>query len=174
MTKYPDIAGSDEFGVEVLRNMIPDYIYKGSAETRTSTTTFADDSVLVVPVEANTSVHVRFAIFAGAILAEDIKTMWSVPSGTSGVRRVLGPGSAASDGSADDIAMRDGIHQFGTSVTYSGVRNSNTNLFFIEEEAIVVVGSTAGNVGFQWAQATSGTTGTTVGAYSFAWYRRIA
>ena len=154
--------------------MIKNYIFKDSPETRTSTTTVADDADLIVPVEANARTHIKFVLHAAAILAEDFKTAWSAPAGASGNKHVLGPGSTASDGNADNIAVRMGVHGMTTPVTYSGVRNSAVSQFLVIEEAIVVTGATSGNVVLQWAQGTSGGTGAVIAAGSWVEYRRVA
>lgn len=172
MAQYPDIAASEEFVVETLREMIPNYIFKTSATNRFNNT-LSDDPDLVVPVEANAVYHIKFIVNAGAILAADLLTNWSVPAGASGLKRVLGPGSAATDTLADNVAMRCGVHGFTTPMTYSGVRNSNSLQFSIWEESLVTIGGTAGNVAFQWAQANTNATASIVHA-SWAEYRRVA
>ncbi len=83
MSQYPDLSASDDFSVEILRQMIKNYIFKDSPETRASTTTVADDTDLIVPVEANARTHIKFVLHAAAILAEDFKTAWSAPAGAS-------------------------------------------------------------------------------------------
>lgn len=174
MAQYPNINAGDDFTVEMLRSMITNYIFKSTSTTRASTTTLADDPDLLVPVEANAVTWIRFVVRAAAILAEDIKIAWSVPSGATGNRHVIGPGSTATDASADNIAVRLGVHVYSTALTYSGVRNSASNQFVILEEAMITTSSTAGNVALQWAQATSGATGAVVASGSWAEYRRVA
>lgn len=173
MSQYPDIGGADDFVVETLRQMMPSYAFKTSGESRASTTTIADDSDLIVPVEANAIYFIRFTVHAAAVLASDIKTAWSAPSGATGNRSVLGPGSTASDANADNIAIRMGVHGLTTEITYSGVRNSNGAQFLIIETSLITTAGTAGNVAFRWAQATSGATATIVQSGSWAEYRRV-
>lgn len=173
MSQFPDIGASEDFTVEMLRQMIPNYVIKSGSESATSDATINNDSDLILPVEANATYHVKFNVFAAAVTASDIKTAWSVPAGTGGLRKVSGPGSTAAEGSADNISGRYGVHGFTTEITYSGVRNNNTLQFWIMEEALAIVSSTAGNITFQWSQATSGATATIVYA-SWAEYRRIA
>ncbi len=173
MSQYPDIGASEDFTVETLRQMIPNYVIKSNSESRASTTTATDDSDLTFSVEANATYHVKFNVFAAAVTASDIKTSWTVPTGAGGLRKVSGPGSTAADGSADNVAGKFGVHGFTTEITYSGVRNSNTLQFWIYEEALLIVSGTAGNCAIKWAQATSGGTATIVYA-SWVEYRRIA
>lgn len=173
MSQYPDIAASDDLTVEMLRAMIPNFVVKGTSETRASTTTLADDTDLLFPVTAGEQYVIKFHICASAILAADIQTSWNVPAGTSGLKRILGPGSTATDASADNISMRCGVHNPGTAVTYSGVRNSNALAFTVLEEAVLTI-TTTGTVAFRWAQATSNATGSIVFSSSWAEYRRIA
>lgn len=173
MSQFPDLAASDDFTVELLRQMIPNYIIKSGSESATSDATLNDDSDLICPVEANATYHVKFNVFAAATTTADIKTAWSVPSGAGGLRKVSGPGSTAADGSADNVAGKFGVHGFTTEITYSGVRNSNTLQFWILEEALVIVSATAGDVIFRWSQATSNATASIVYA-SWAEFRRVA
>lgn len=151
-----------------IESTISNYAFKASPTTRTSTTTVTDDPDLRMWLEANSRYFVEFFVTAAAVLAEDIKTAWSVPAGTlTTVRRVLGPGSAANQVDADNIALRLATHVYSTTVIYSGVRNSAGLQFQFQEVAVVRTGATAGYCSLQWAQGTSGGTGTVVADDSF-------
>lgn len=174
MALYPTITAGQRITAGLLRSMLEDFIVKPSSTDRASTTSFADDPDLTYAVAANTVWYVRFVLHAAALAAADIKTDWTVPSGVSGNRAVLGPGSTAADSAADNIAMRAGVHGFGTSILYNGVRNSASLHFLIVEEAVVEVGATAGSIAIRWAQGTSDATATQVRAGSFMEVKRLA
>lgn len=174
MTAFVPVAGGDIIYAANINRLAPRVVYKASSTTRASTTVFADDPELIVPVEANATYIIRFFIKAAAIALADIKTSWSVPAGmVSQNKSVIGPGSTAVDSSADNVAMRIGVHNFATSISYNGVRDSAANQFQIVETGLVQVGATAGNVALQWAQVTSNVTGSVVAAGSFAEYTQL-
>jgi hypothetical protein len=155
--------------VSRIESTLSNYARKTTTTTRANTTTVSDDPDLKMWLEANSSYFVEFFVTTGSIAAEDIKTSWSVPSGvTTTNRRVMGPGSNSSDVLADNIAGRYGTHLFATTLVYNGVRNAAGNQYQLQEIAVVTTGATAGYVAFQWAQGTSGATGTVVYAESFA------
>lgn len=152
--------------VSNIESTLSNYAFKTSTTTRVSTTTLADDPDLKLFLQANSTYFVEFFLSVAAVPAEDVKTGWSVPAGVSGTKRVFGPGSAALQTDADNIAVRAGTHQFGTTMIYNGVRSSLGLQFRVDEVAIVKT-TTAGFVAMQWAQGTSGTTGSTVNNDSF-------
>lgn len=172
MALFPDISATDTLSVELLRQMIPNYVIKPSNETRTSTTVVASDLDLVVPLEANAVTYVKFVIRAAAIAAADIKTAWSVPSGATGSKHTIAPSTVAASSNADNITTRLGVYDFTAAVGYNGVRDSNTLAFLIIEEGIVTT-TNAGNCVLQWAQNTSNATATVVTGGSWVEYRRI-
>jgi hypothetical protein len=162
------LYAGQRFTAALAAQMQPDWYVKGTGTTRASTTTFADDPDLIVPVLANKVYLIEFWVKAAALAAADIKTIWNVPAGTTGNRQVVGPGSTAADAGADNITSRWGVHAFATSIAYNGVRDSAANQFWFKEWAIVTVGATAGNIALQWAQVTSNATGSVVAAGSYA------
>lgn len=158
-----------------IESTLSNYVRKTTNTTRASTIVVADDPDLKLWLEANSSYFVEFFITTGSLAAEDLKTAWSVPSGTTTAnRRVFGPGSGALDTGADNVAMRAGTHAFATNVTYNGVRNSVGNQYQVQEIAIVTTGATAGYATFQWSQGTTGATGTVVYAESFGRATKVA
>lgn len=141
---------------------------------RPSTTTLAIDPVLQFEARAGVIYEVRIKLWYGALLAADIKTDWEVPSGAVGNRHVDGPGTTANDGSANNIEMRSGVHNFSTVITYSGVRDSQTNLSRAEETGTVDMRSaSAGTVGLRWAQAASSATAARRGEFSLLEYKIV-
>lgn len=172
MAQYPSIAAGDELTAELLLSMLPRFVVKAANTTRTSTATPADDTELTLPVEANATYFVEFFLYYSAINAEQFRTEWSVPTGTTGNRNVIGAGSTANQSSLDNVSGRFGIHGYATNVIY-GTRNS-TNQCYAVETATVTTGGTSGNVTLQWAQGTSGSTGTVLYAGSMMRVTRLA
>lgn len=154
--------------VSNIESTLSNYAFKVGTTTRANTTTVADDPDLKMFLQPNSTYFVEFFLTVAAIATEDIKTAWSVPAGvTSTTKRVLGPGSAALQTDADNIAVRMATHVYATTVLYNGVRNSLALQFQVQEVGIVRTGATAGYVAIQWAQGTSGATGATVNNDSF-------
>lgn len=157
--RYPDIKAGQEIDADTLLAMIPMIVNKPSATSRTNNT-IADDPDLTVELEANSVYFVEFHIHFAGLSAAGFKTDWTVPSGASGNRCVIGPGSSATDGNADNISMRSGVHNYATDVSY-GTRNHATNQVYALETATVVT-SSAGTLALRWAQTTTNATATTV------------
>jgi hypothetical protein len=151
----------------------PVTMYRTTNLDRASTTTFAADPVLQASLAANAVYLVEVYLNYGALAAADIKTQWTAPAGATGNRAVMGPGSTAANASADNISMRSGVHSFTTSVTYSGVRDSQSNLSIATETSIVTT-TTAGTLSLDWAQVTSNATGSRMGAGSWMRVTRLA
>lgn len=147
-------------------------VYKSSNTDRASTTTLANDPDLTFTLAANAVYTVEFYLhYAGALTPGEIRTAWTVPSGTSGNRGVHGPGSSAT--SDDNISTRSGVHGYATTVEY-GVRSSGaTNQQLAIEESLVTT-SAAGTCAIQWAQALSSATATRMAAGSWARCLRIS
>lgn len=168
MAQYPVITAGTKLTATLLSSMMPNYVVKTAATNRTSTTTFADDPDLVTGTLTASGVyliefHVRFA----GLNAAGFKTNWTVPSGTSGDRETLGPGSAnATESNANTTEMRWAVHGFATNAVYTNPRNSASSTHLIEK-GMVSIGVTAGTVALSWAQNVSNATATTVQANSY-------
>lgn len=145
----------------------------GTDLDRASTTTATADPVLQFEADPDSTYEVEVTAHYGALTAAGFKTSWTVPSGATGLRDVDGPGSAASDATADNIAGRYGCHGFGTTVAYNGVRNSVNAHTRVTETAIVITAGTGGTVSFNWAQVASNATGTRRAMYSRMRYRKL-
>lgn len=177
MSVYPVLSAGQRITAALLTSMLPITVIKPGDTTRTSTTTVADDPDLTLALEANATYLVEFFIIMGAETDEDFKSDWNVTGSTTptGFKGVLGPGSTVADSNADNIAMRAGVHGFGTDITYSGTRSATLNNQFcsVREWGYVITTTTA-NIAYRWAQGTSGTTGTILAAGSTLLARRIA
>lgn len=173
MSQFPVLYAGQRITATLALSMLPLEAYKATSTTRTATTTLADDPDLVIALEANATYFVEFFIKYAAVTAEQVKTAWTVPSGASGGKCRIGVSSAVNDattgGPFGDGAF--GQHAFSTSLTY-GTRNSTANQVAAYESGTLTT-TNAGNVALQWAQNTSGATGTLVAAGSYARAKRI-
>lgn len=173
MAKYPEITAGQKITAELLRSMLPEVIVKPGTTERASTTTLTIDPDLQFEGVAGAQYLIEFNLMPAALANTDFKTEWTVPNDASGLKAVLGPGSSAADGNADNIAMRAGVHQFGTDITYNGVRNNNANAFLVQEFGIVTLVS-GGTIGLNWAQGTSNATPTILYGGSYMRVTRLA
>jgi hypothetical protein len=170
--QFPTIVAGDRMLTSTFTNLEQQFILKGNNTSRTNNT-LADDPDLSFPVVANGIYLVEFGIYYDGLSAANITTRWDTPSGSTGLRGVMGPGSTAVDAGADNISGRFGVHGFGTSVTYSCARNGS-NQQWAWESAVVAVGTTAGAVALIWAQATTNATATVVASNSWGRCARLA
>lgn len=169
---YPQIAAGDDITADLLSKMLPRIIVKPSATSRTSTTTLADDPDLSMALEANATYFVEFFLYYNGDDTGRFKTIWTVPSGSTGNRGVIGEGSTVTTATnADNVLGRFGVHAYGTSVVY-GTRNSANQLQAYESGVIITTSS--GNVTLQWAQNSSSTTATTLNNTSLMRVTRLA
>lgn len=143
--------------------------YKAASTDRLSTTTPTADPDLVVPLLANATYLFTLNAMAGSPAAADFRTAWSIPSGATGLRHALGPGSSAT--ARDNISMRSGAHGFG-NIDY-GCESAGAYIG-IQEYGMVVTSATAGNLSFMWSQVTSTASNTTLSFCSSLEVIRVA
>lgn len=156
MAKYPVITAGQRLNASLLSSMLPEVIVKSSVTSRT-TTSFSDDPELTTTLAGGAVYLVEFRLIAGGGTTGDFQTEWGVPSGASGLKNVLGPGSSSSTSTADNISMRSGTHQFNTDITYGMRTGGNTNGSGIVEWGVVTT-TTAGTCALRWSQAASDAT----------------
>lgn len=174
MPQYPLVGGGSAVDDQFLSDMIDNYVIKPADSTPRVVTTIINDPDLTFPVVANAVYDVLFHVRFGALQTAGIRTAWTVPAGTSGNRVSSGPGSAnAIDANGNITELRWAVNSYAAVVNYTSPRNAVASPVFLEEKAIVAVGSTAGAVTFQWGQTTANATGTVVTATSYVKYRRI-
>jgi hypothetical protein len=173
MSAYPTLYAGQRITSSLLASLQADITWKSSNTDRAATTTFVDDPDLTTTLAANATYHVIFYLHFAALNAARFKTVWTVPSGASGTRSVIGPdqGAVLSITSSGGQG-RYGVHNFTTACTY-GTRDDNTLLCAGIEEAVVTT-SSAGTLAVQWAQATSSASFTRLGAGSSLHVRRLA
>jgi len=145
------------------------YVYKSTDQGYNNDVTLNDDLQLRFTLIANEDYEVAFYVMATG-LGGNIKTAWKVPSGTTGLKQVLGP--AETQNNRDSALMRTGNHGFNTEIKYG---LGSLGLYSgIQERAIVRVGATGGEIVFQHAQATSHADLTTVRTDSYMIVTRIS
>lgn len=142
---------------------VPAYVSKGTAETRSSTTTLSNDTELNFPVVANARYEIELILNPNNS-AGDFKTDWVGPSGTTGSRWCIGPTSnTAQFTSRTDTRARLAQHDIATVVPY--LMDDSATLVW--ERGFIITSSTAGTFYLRWAQNTSSATGTDMGASSY-------
>jgi len=173
MSRYPVLYAGQRLTAPLLSSLLPLEAYKATSTTRSSTTTLTDDPDLVIALEANATYIVEVFIRYGAVTAEQFKTAWTVPSGATGGRSRVGVASTVNDTTTGGPfgSGAFGVHAFVTSLTY-GTRNSTSNQVGATEVGTVTT-TNAGNVALQWAQNTSGATGTVLASGSYMRAKRI-
>jgi hypothetical protein len=148
---------------------VPVLYAKPGNTDRTSTTTLSNDPDLAMNVAANATYCVEFHILYGGVAP--LKTIWSVPSGATGLKGCQGPATSATG--EDTLSMRSGSHNFATSITYGCRSTAPSNLNYAHEIGTVTV-TTAGVIALSWAQNATNTTANRVGAASWMRITRIA
>lgn len=161
--------------LSVIESVTANYALKPSNQTKASLTTPNADADLFLNIEANSKYFMEMFLVVSGISTADFRTAWALPSGASGTRRCMGPGSSIADNStADGIAVRMNVNSVGTFVDYSCTRNAVGAQMHVEEFGTITTGATAGQVTFLWSQVFSNTTGTVVHADSFMRATQIA
>jgi hypothetical protein len=174
MSQYPVLGGGTRVDDQFLSDLIDNYVIKPADATPRTATTQVADTDLTFPAVAGAVYDVTFRIQFSALLAAGLATSWSVPSGTTGNRLVLGPGSGnAADSAANNSSMRTGVHAYTTVIAYTSPRNTISAQVWAEEKAVLSIGATSGAVTLFWGQWTANATGSLVNANSFVKYRRI-
>ncbi|WP_274558037.1 hypothetical protein [Streptomyces spiramyceticus] len=151
---------------------VPVPIYKPTNTDRASSVALVADPHLTVQLQANARYLVEFHLHYAALSAAAFKTAWVVPTGATGNRSVLGPGSTATEANADNLSMRSGVHAPTTTVVY-GTRNHATNLAHAVESGIITT-TTAGTLALSWAQNVSNATAARLAIGSYMQVTRLA
>ncbi len=131
---------------------------KTADTARSSTTTLANDPHLVVAVVANATYVVTVRIGFNASITGDLKNAFALPAGATS--RMFVTATALGylvDNTATDIW-----------------NVSATNTYAVGYNGLLIVGGTAGNFAFQWAQNVSDAGATNVLTNSFMTLQRVA
>lgn len=146
-------------------------IRKTTDTTRANSITVISDPDFVFNAAANTTYFIElFMIYSGNATG-DFRTVWSVPSGSTGLRWSLGQATAGTDREA--TTMRTGIHQPNTEIIYGGF--SATAYNGGQETMTITTAGTAGPIQFRFAQGTANATDPAIlRAGSIMQYRVVA
>jgi hypothetical protein len=133
--------------------------YKSINLARQSTTTPTADPDLTIPLLANTAYMFRISGGFASAAAADFRSSLTVPAGTTGTKQAIGPGSAAT--TIDNLSAKLATFAPTSNVDYGTANNSSYSGF--QESGVLFVGSTAGNLTFNWSQVVSTASDTTLG-----------
>jgi hypothetical protein len=137
---------------------------KSADQTISSQTTLVNDADMRFAVAANSvyefHVYLRYSSGTG----QDWKSSFTVPAGANARFQRIGNTITGSLGGDTEYADTDSVTSQGR-----GVGTHLNSQFF----GTLWTGGTAGNIIFQWAQATSGAFNTTLYQYSYLTGRRI-
>lgn len=114
---------------------------KSADETIVSDSTVTPDADLVLSLQANKQYLLIVSIFLDSVAAADFKHSLTLPSGATGVR-VNEPLNATAPTATIDVTTDSAILTDATEETF----------FYY---AKIIMGSTAGDISFDWAQNTS-------------------
>lgn len=129
-------------------------VRKGADQTRTSTTTLANDSALTLSCAANTNYLVRYYIFFTSGGTPDFKYSWTGPTSPTAVS-IGGFDMSTTAGTMTGI----NDNAFGTSHSSTG---SGATTGHCTGTIVLRNGANTGTLAFQWAQNTSDPGNTTV------------
>lgn len=150
----------------LLGKGLPTRVTKTAAQTKTSDTTLAADSVLKFAMAANTKYAIEGVIFWDTGVTEDFKFDFNGPASPSLVRIAhYGIPPTAT------VIVNIGVDTAYNVVTFMNGAGANGGAMWFS--GIVHNGATAGDFEFRWAQNTSGATATTLLAGSHLQYRVI-
>ncbi|MGH3117785.1 MAG: hypothetical protein ACRDQ2_11885 [Gaiellales bacterium] len=154
MSVYPTWLAGQRVTAANLTSMQRHVIVALATQSVTNSATLVSDNELTFPLAANAVYLVEFSLLFNSTSATgDVKVQWSVPSGTTGLRHVIGPtNNSATFTNRQDTAVRVAAHAFttnGVSQLEAGGAATDTLVY---ERAVVTTSSTPGNVTVQWAQ----------------------
>jgi hypothetical protein len=172
---YPVVAVGDLVTADLLQSMVPKYYVKPTGESRTSTTTLADDSDLqAIPLAVGTY-EIEFLGFMTqtTTTTQKLKGRWGF-TGTwnNGARNVIGPGQAQTAAPANVTETNfAGAQASGQDVIVSTAAGGTFCSW--REWSVDIVVTVAGNLSYQWAQSASSANATRLEGESSFRVRRI-
>ncbi|MFF4479443.1 hypothetical protein ACFY1A_20825 [Streptomyces sp. NPDC001520] len=168
---YPTPLAGQRLTALLLRSMLPQTVRKTADESRSATTTYADDTHLVFAAEANAVYTVQGWIKYFADPTPDIKMRLTVPSDALGEWGWIMPGAQTLGTTINGYAIRTETTDINGGRTGYGTSDS---VHYTPMGGMVRMGPTAGNISMQWAQNTSSATATTLYTDSWMQFQRIA
>lgn len=113
-------------------------------------TNFLDLTELAIPLAANARYDILLVLGVTGSSTGDLKTQWTFPAGTSGLKAAWGGPITMTD--RLDTNVRVGVHALNTVVTY-GLTSTTSGASCIER-GMITTGGTPGNWVPQFAQNT--------------------
>jgi hypothetical protein len=138
---------------------------KTTQTNRTLSTTFTTDSDFTIPVTAGQTYRVEFAIYTTATNASGFKAQFTIPSVPANLTGATSQGVGVTTnpgGTLVNLAMTTAGVIGAAALTRGTLTTNGTYHGFFE----VTIGTTGGNLLFQWAQASSSADNTSVLANS--------
>lgn len=168
---YPPLAAGQRITAALLRSMLPQTVRKTADESRSATTTLADDTHLVFAAEAGAVYTMWGWIKYFADNTPDIKMQFTVPAGCLGEWAWMMPGSGTLAGSINGYSIRTESNDVNVVRTGYGTSDTQQNT---PVSGLFRMSTTPGNIALQWAQNVSNATATTLYTDSWLMFQRIA
>lgn len=168
---YPTYAAGQRLTASLLRSAQPQAVRKTADESRSATTTLADDTHLVFAAEANAAYLMWGWIKYFADNTPDIKMQFTVPTGCLGEWAWMMPGAGTLAGSVNGYSIRTESNDVGVVRTGYGTSNTDQNT---PVSGLFRMSSTPGNIALQWAQNVSDAAATILYTDSWLMFQRIA
>lgn len=137
------------------------YVHKSASESRTNTTTLANDTDMTIALAAGKTYEVRLEAVVTGAAAGDFKCAWAVTGGVAQKtgRRILGLHVSATDATNSANVQVRGAPGLTTSIPYGVDGSAGT---YVHETFLVetTTSGTSGTLVLQWAQNTLNATAT--------------
>ena len=146
---------------------VPVYTYKTASTSRATNTTLTADPHLIAPMAANAMYDLSGLLDYEADVTGDFKFQFTLPAGaTMNFNWVGFSSSDAFTNNAQNVAA--------TVATAGGGGAGSANSRGINLMGNIIMSSTAGNLGINWAQVVSSATATIVHQYSYLKLVRVS
>jgi hypothetical protein len=165
---YPQFQAGQRITAALLNAGKMEFVTNAAGAQTTTSTSLVDATDLVFAVEANGRYKIDLAAAFGGATTVDGICAWTAPTGSTMGRNIISMAQGAtSNEDANAVLIRRGtgtLQEFGTT--------NSANSFTVHRELIdLQVGSTAGDVQFQFGVDLTGTI--TLQADSMIWYQRV-
>lgn len=148
-----------------LNALAPLTMVRKTAQAVTNSTTFVNDNLFSFLLDPGAIYHVSASLGVGGDAAGDIKISWTLPIGATGTRQCLGPAIGSTSMTTANIIC--------TTVDWSATTAYGIGVATIIEEGVVTTMNSSGIMRMRWAQNTSHSTPTEIGANSWLSVERI-
>jgi|SRR5882757_2660360 len=158
MAIYPNWLAGQDITADSLNAMQPLIAIKTAGEAVTSSTAMQNDNELFLPAVASATYLMELYLMYDSSTASDIKIGWTVPTGATMIWAPMG----ANLGEATNSAVLSMNLQSRVETETANLGGSTSTGIGATAWGVLIMSTTAGNLQFQWAQATSGATATNV------------